>query len=542
MNRTVPLICLFIFLACAPSCSLQAQTNDEPKAKISISVTEDGETKQVEREIPLNDPDALENALRELGIMQEFNIDGGANRIEINIRKHGDDGVLKDMDLSLFMDEPGAAVWVTGEPRAYLGVYSGNWCQSTCEDDKKKNKNNSSVKEGACITYVIEGTAAEKAGLKEGDVIVAIDDLEVKSHGHLSESMAMHKPGDAVEVTYWRDGKKNTVTANLGETEGEEVYKYDFDFDDGGAANAYVFDMGGAFLGVVPGETVNGGLTVEDVVDGSSAEAMGLQDGDIIKSLNDRSITNFDDLVAAVEVTEPEQEVHLAIDRDGKPMDLNGKMGRHDAFAFEMPGVAPLAPVSPIAPLPPMNGADRMSDAAREEYERDMEQYARDMEQHVRDMQQYGWDREQQDRDVEQQRDDMEQLRREMAELREELRGNVHREMRVTIERKELTPEETALLRNKGIAGLDNKLDLSDLRCFPNPSDGYFRLQFNVPTKGDLNVDVHDSKGERVYHESISDYEGQYERTLNLSSKADGSYFLVITQNGKTFTQKLVKE
>ena len=114
--------------------------------------------------------------------------------------------------------------------------------------------------------------------------------------------------------------------------------------------------------------------------------------------------------------------------------------------------------------------------------------------------------------------------------------------MRVTIERKELTQEETAVLRNKGVAGLDNKLDLTDLRCFPNPSDGYFRLQFNVPTKGDLNVDVHDSRGERVYHESISDYEGQYERTLNLSSKADGGYYLVITQNGKTFTQKLVKE
>ena len=81
MNRTVPLSYLAIFLACAPSCSLRAQTAEEPKAKISISITEDGETKQMEREVPLNDPDALENALRELGIMQEFNIDGGANRI-----------------------------------------------------------------------------------------------------------------------------------------------------------------------------------------------------------------------------------------------------------------------------------------------------------------------------------------------------------------------------------------------------------------------------------------------------------------------------
>ena len=540
MNRTAPFLGLLAMLACAPSCSLRAQTDEAPKAKIHISVTENGETKQLEREIPLNDPAALEQALREMGIMDELNIDDGANRIEINIRKRGDDGVLKDMDMSMFMEEPGTMVWAIGEPRAYLGVYTGNWNQSTCEDDKKKNKNNTSVKEGACITHVIDGTAAATAGLTEGDVITAIDDKEVKSHEQLTEAIRSHKPGEAVKVSYWRDGKKNSISATLGETRGEEVYTYNYSDEGGdGSGNEFVFDMGGAFLGVVPGATVNGGLAVEDVVDGSSAEDMGLKDGDVIKKLNGRDIEDFADLVAAVEVVEPEQDVLLVIEREGKPMELKGKMGRHEAFTFAMPEMAPMAP---MPPLPPMQGAERMSDADREEYARDMEEYARDLEEHTRDMQQYQRDMNEQDRDVYQQRNDMEQLRREMEELRNELRGNVHREMRVTIERKELTPEETTLLRNKGVAGLDNKLDLSDLRCFPNPSDGFFRLQFNVPTKGDLNVDVHDAKGERVYHESISDYEGAYERTLNLSTKADGSYYLVITQGGRTFTQKLVKE
>lgn len=213
-------------------------------------------------------------------------------------------------------------------------------------------------------------------------------------------------------------------------------------------------------------------------------------------------------------------------------MELKGKMGRNEAFTFEMPEMAPM---SPMPPMPPMDGIEHMSDADREQYENDMEQHDRDMEQHGRDMEQH-------DRDLEQHQNDMEQLRREMEELRNELRGNVNREMRVTIERKELTPEETTVLRNKGVAGLDNKLELGGLRCFPNPSDGFFRLQFNVPTKGDLSVDVHDAKGERVYHESVSDYEGQYERTLNLSAKADGNYYLVISQNGRSLTQKLVKE
>ena len=137
---------------------------------------------------------------------------------------------------------------------------------------------------------------------------------------------------------------------------------------------------------------------------------------------------------------------------------------------------------------------------------------------------------------------EIEQLRREMDDLRDELNGQVRREMRIVIERRELNAEETDLLRKKGVAGLDNKLVLEEVRCFPNPSDGFFRLQFDLPGKGDVNVDVHDAKGERVYHESISDYEGAYERTLNLSGKPDGTNFLVITQNGTTHAQKPVKE
>lgn len=549
MNRTAPFFGLLAMLACAPSCSLRAQESEAPKAKIHITVTEDGETKQMDREIPLNDPGALEQALREMGIMDELNIDDGANRIEINIRKRGDDGVLKDMDMSMFMDSPDAMVWATsGEPRAYLGVYTGTWNQSTCEDDKKKDKTKGELKEGACITHVVEGTAAEKAGLKEGDVITAIGDKGVKNHAELTEVIRSHKPGDAVMVTYWRDGKKNSATAELGETEDEEGYKYSYSYNDDGSGNgnSYVFDMGGAFLGVVPGETVNDGLSVEDVVDGSSAEEMGLKDADVIKTLNGRAIKDFEDLVAAVEATEPEEEVVLVVEREGKRMDLKGKMGRQEAFTFDMPEMAPM---SPMPPMPPMNGNGRMSEADRQQYERDMEQYGRDMEQHARDMEQHDRDMEEHDRamdqegrDMDQHQNDMEQLRQEMEELRNELRGNIHREMRVTIERKELTPEETTILRNKGVAGLDNKLELEGLRCFPNPSEGFFRLQFSVPSKGDLNVDVHDSKGERVYHESISDYEGDYERTLNLSTKADGGYYLVITQNGRTFTQKLMKE
>lgn len=498
-------------LALAPSCSAQAQDQEAPKARINITVTENGETKRLEREVPLNDAEAIQQALKEMGVLDEMTIENGANRIEINIRKRDDDGVLKDMDMSLFMDAPDAPSMMkypAGEPRAFLGVYTGNWNPSTCEDDKKNNKNNSSVKEGACITHVIEGTAAANAGLKEGDVVVELDGKEVTGHAALTELIRSHKPGDSVKVVYWRDGKKGSTTATLGEKEDEGyAYSYSYDGDDGGNGNGnwtYSFSGGGAFLGVVPGGPVNGGLQVEDVVDGSSAEEMGLQNNDIIKKLNGKEIGDFDDLVDAVDGTEPGAETVLLVERDGKTVVLSGKMGGDEPMVIEMPDMPAMPPLAPMYRMPQWNGLPP-------EYQEEMQR-------------------------------EMEQLRMEMDELRDELNGQVRREMRVVIERRELTPEETDVLRKKGVAGLDNKLALEEVRCFPNPSDGFFRLQFDLPGKGDLNVDVHDAKGERVYHESVSDYEGAYERTLNLSGKPDGTYFLVITQNGKTHTQKLIKE
>jgi hypothetical protein len=57
-----------------------------------------------------------------------------------------------------------------------------------------------------------------------------------------------------------------------------------------------------------------------------------------------------------------------------------------------------------------------------------------------------------------------------------------------------------------------------------------------VPERGDLQVMVHDGKGDRVYHETI-----RYERTLDLSDLPAGTYALVITQDGRTATRELVK-
>ncbi|MFG3347848.1 S1C family serine protease [Streptomyces sp. NPDC048018] len=62
---------------------------------------------------------------------------------------------------------------------------------------------------------------AAKAGLKAGDVITAFDDHQIDSGPTLISEIWTHKPGDAVKVTYERDGKTATATVTLGERTGD---------------------------------------------------------------------------------------------------------------------------------------------------------------------------------------------------------------------------------------------------------------------------------------------------------------------------------
>jgi membrane-associated protease RseP (regulator of RpoE activity) len=67
------------------------------------------------------------------------------------------------------------------------------------------------------IEKVIEGTAAEKAGLKDGDVILAVDGTEVGSAEDLVKLVSSHKAGERVTVTIERDGAKQKVKVKLGQ-------------------------------------------------------------------------------------------------------------------------------------------------------------------------------------------------------------------------------------------------------------------------------------------------------------------------------------
>lgn len=488
------------------------QDPDQRKVRIEIVTTENGETKRITREFDANDEEQLQKALRDLGVLDHMRVDGDGENVTIDIRRFADDMDPEDMVLSLAPLAPLAPLPPTSprspmapvapcEPRAYLGVSTAPLSDALRESSKLKG--------GAHISSVIDDTPAAKAGLQAGDIITAVDNDAVDGPKELSEAVRSHEPGDKVKVTYYRDAKKNSVTVEL-DAHSDEAFTYSFGMPEHGSEewdwDSYMGDTPGtpeprAFLGVTPGdgEADANGATIGGVEEGTAAETMGMKEGDVVRSVNGTPTPDFDALSKAIKAMEPGEAVSVVVARDGKEMTLNGELGESTDMvrSFTMRG---------------MPGVRSFEGAGLDPQERD------------------------------ELRREMDEVRREMTELRRELGRELRSEMRVTLESRTLTPEEKALLTGKGVTGLENELNLGDLRAFPNPSNGFYRLQFDVPERGDLMVDVLDASGERVYQERIIGFKGRYERTLDLSDRSGGSYFLVITQGGKTATRKLVKE
>lgn len=98
--------------------------------------------------------------------------------------------------------------------RALLGVSIADI------DDKLAKEKKLDRTEGAYVAEVTQEGGAKAAGIKEGDVIVAINATKVNSKTQLSEQVGKHRPGDQVSVTIRRDGSEKVFNVTLKNTKG----------------------------------------------------------------------------------------------------------------------------------------------------------------------------------------------------------------------------------------------------------------------------------------------------------------------------------
>jgi serine protease Do len=161
---------------------------------------------------------------------------------------------------------------------------------------------------GAKITEVSKDGAAEKAGLKVGDVITKVNDFNVADADDLPAALNKMKPEDKVSVTYKRDGATQTTTATL-----------DFSQSFGNSQGSnYVFSGRKPRLGLQVQDVEDGvGVKVLDVNKDTPAEKAGLQKDDVITQINGVEVKGVDDVRSSIKDVKEGESVKVTYKRGG---------------------------------------------------------------------------------------------------------------------------------------------------------------------------------------------------------------------------------
>ncbi len=132
---------------------------------------------------------------------------------------------------------------------------------------------------GALVAGVAQGSAAERAGVKTGDIITSINGVTMRDASELRNTIGMLRIGDKVEIGLLRDGKARKVTALISERSELET------------ANAVDINKGleGAELHDAPD---NGGILVKSIQEGSPAAQNGLRANDLIVGVGRTPVAN----------------------------------------------------------------------------------------------------------------------------------------------------------------------------------------------------------------------------------------------------------
>jgi len=222
------------------------------------------------------------------------------------------------------MNEPGHfKMYNVNENKAMLGVTTDE------------------VENGVEIQSITKQSAAEKAGLKEGDIITRLNDRKIESPDDLSDAVQDHKPGEKVTITYLRDKKEQKVTAELGKWKGVSGFSYGDGYNlqleglkdqlrtmpRGNYNYNWNWSGNGPKLGISVQDTENGkGVNVIDVDEDGNAAKAGIKEDDIITDVDGKAVNGADEIAKLIKESKDKSSVKVKLLRNGKPMTVDVKI------------------------------------------------------------------------------------------------------------------------------------------------------------------------------------------------------------------------
>ncbi|MBT8143931.1 MAG: PDZ domain-containing protein [Gammaproteobacteria bacterium] len=253
--------------------------------------------------------------------------DAAREMAEIQMELHGDK-----------LDHVFKFVHKTGPKRAMIGINVG------------ADTDDPATREGVRVLGVTPGGPADKAGIRSGDLIIALDDVRLAGHDEDPDRKLMSllddiEPGTRVRVSYLRDGDEDTVEVETGEFSGLKVIGSGFDDFDSFDAEVFVRDTLEPVLERLPLEPLMhrrqwGGLELVPltpqlgryfgtdegllVVRSSEDNKLGLQDGDVIRTIGGATPKSPPDAMRMLRFYQPGDKLVIEILRDkrGRTLEL----------------------------------------------------------------------------------------------------------------------------------------------------------------------------------------------------------------------------
>jgi serine protease Do len=267
----------------------------------------------------------------------------GGDNLQYRLRGNIENGLNEDMlqgwsgdNFQFWNDDSGRE-----EKTTFLGV--------TTED----------AEDGAKIAEVSKGSAAEKAGLKEDDIITKVGSTKIDGPSALADAIKAKKPKEEVSITYKRDGKESTVKTTLGEKvqknvrvfsmagPGHDGMNWDGDMNEVPrtmtiprvqrvpgvnlnrefSAQDFAFSFGRPKLGLKIQDLEEGdGVKVIEVEKETAAEKAGLKKDDIITEIGGKKIKNTDDAREELSPEPGKTSYSIKAKRNGTEMTFDVKV------------------------------------------------------------------------------------------------------------------------------------------------------------------------------------------------------------------------
>ncbi len=169
---------------------------------------------------------------------------------------------------------------------------------------------------GAIVSQVRLGTTAARAGFKEGDVIVKVNEQAITSMWRFHGVVGVYPMETEISVIVKRGEETATLKARLDRSEGFDIM-------------GQPPQLGGAYLGVNL-EDKEGGAEVTFVSPGSPAEKAGLEVGDLVVNVDGNAVLSRETLLERVRLRKPGDAIKLTVKRGGETLEIDATLGKRD--------------------------------------------------------------------------------------------------------------------------------------------------------------------------------------------------------------------